>query len=60
GPGSKAWSLTFTPTYQNKLLFVRAEISYVKASSTTPGFVFGQNFDSTSQSRVMLETGILF
>ncbi|TAM63817.1 MAG: porin, partial [Rhodanobacter sp.] len=60
GPGSKAWSLTFTPTYQNKLLFVRAEISYVKASSTTPGFVFGQNLDSTSQSRVMLETGILF
>lgn len=60
GPGSKAWSLTFTPTYQNKLLFVRAEISYVKARSTTPGFVFGQNFDSTSQSRVMLETGILF
>lgn len=60
GPGSKAWSLTFTPTYQNKLLFVRAEFSYVKASSTTPGFVFGANFDSTSQSRVMLETGILF
>ena len=60
GPGSKAWSLTFTPTYQNKLLFVRAEFSYVKASSTTPGFAFGQNFDSTSQSRVMLETGILF
>ncbi|MEO8999173.1 MAG: outer membrane beta-barrel protein [Rhodanobacter sp.] len=60
GPGSKAWSLTLTPTYQNKLLFVRAEISYVKASNTTPGFVFGQNLASTSQSRVMLETGLLF
>lgn len=60
GPGSKAWSLTFTPTYQNKLLFVRAEFSYVKASGTTPGFAFGRNFDSNAQSRVMLETGILF
>ena len=60
GPGSDAWSLTFTPTYQNKLLFVRAEISLVKASSITPGFAFGRNLDSHSQSRVMLETGILF
>ena len=60
GPGSKAWSLTLTPTYQNKLLFVRGELSYVKASSTTPGFALGRNFDSTSQSRVMLEAGILF
>ena len=60
GPGSKAWSLTLTPTYQNKLLFVRGELSYVKASSTTPGYALGQNFDSTSQSRVMLEAGILF
>ena len=60
GPGSQAWSLTFTPTYQNKLLFVRGELSYVKASGTTPGSALGPNFDSTSQSRVMLEAGILF
>ena len=60
GPGSQAWSLTLTPTYQNKLLFVRGELSYVKASGTTPGFALGRNFDSTSQSRVMLEAGILF
>ena len=60
GPGSSAWSLTFTPTYQNKLLFVRGELSYVKASNTTPGYALGQNFDSTAQSRVMLEAGILF
>ncbi len=60
GPGSQAWSLTFTPTYQNKLLFVRAEFAYVKASGTTPGYALGPNFDSTSQSRVMLEAGLLF
>jgi hypothetical protein len=27
GPGSKAWSITFTPTYQYKIFFARAEIS---------------------------------
>jgi hypothetical protein len=60
GPGSNAWSLTLTPTYQNKLLFVRAEVSYVKASSVTPGFAFGRNLENTAQSRVLLETGLLF
>ena len=60
GPGSKAWSLTLTPTYQNKLLFVRAEVSYVKATSVTPGFAFGRNLDNTAQSRVLIETGLLF
>jgi len=60
GPGSKAWSFTLTPTYQYKLLFVRGEVSYVKASNTTPGFALGPDFGGTSQSRVMLEAGILF
>ncbi|MEP6485638.1 MAG: outer membrane beta-barrel protein [Rudaea sp.] len=60
GPGSKAWSLTLTPTYQYKLLFVRGELSYVKANSTTPGFALGADFNKTSQARAMIETGILF
>lgn len=60
GPGSKAWSLTLTPTYQNKLLFVRAELSYVGTISSEPGFDFGRNLGNRSQSRVMLETGLLF
>jgi len=60
GPGSKAWSLTFTPTYQYKLLFVRGELSYVKAGSTTPGYAFGSDFSKTSQSRAMIEAGSLF
>ncbi|HET7064908.1 MAG TPA: outer membrane beta-barrel protein, partial [Rudaea sp.] len=60
GPGSKAWSVTFTPTYQYKLLFVRGELSYVKANSTTPGYAFGSDFSKTSQSRLVVEAGILF
>jgi hypothetical protein len=60
GPGSKAWSFTLTPTYQYKIFFVRAEGSYVKASHTTPGFALGSTFTKTSQSRIMLETGIVF
>ena len=60
GPGSSAWSLTLTPTWQNRLLFVRGEVSYVKASGTTPGFAFGSNLDESAQSRVLLEAGLLF
>ena len=60
GPGSKAWSITFTPTYQYKIFFARAEISHVGTSSTTPGLVFGPNGTNTSQTRGMLEVGILF
>jgi hypothetical protein len=60
GPGSDAWSLTITPTYQFKIFFLRAEASYVKASSTTPGSVFGPLGTQTSQTRILGETGILF
>lgn len=60
GPGSKAWSLTLTPTYQYNVLFVRGELSYVKASGTTPGLALGRSLDRNAQSRVMLEAGVLF
>jgi hypothetical protein len=60
GPGSNAWSVTFTPTYQYKLLFVRGEVSYVKASSATAGYALGSDFSKTSQSRLVVEAGILF
>ena len=60
GPGSKAWSITFTPTYQKGIFFARAEASYVSASSTAPGFAFGPNGTDTSQLRGLLEAGILF
>ncbi len=60
GPGSKAWSVTLTPTYQYKLLFVRGELSYVKANGTMPGFALGADFSKTSQSRLAVEAGLLF
>jgi hypothetical protein len=60
GPGSKAWSLTVTPTYQYKIFFARAEFSYVGTRKTTPGFAFGPNGNDTSQSRALFEVGMLF
>jgi hypothetical protein len=60
GPGSTAWSATFTPSYQVGVLFVRGEISYVGASSTTAGDAFGKSGSNTSQTRFAIETGILF
>ena len=60
GPGSKAWSFTLTPTYQVGVLFGRAEVSFVGASSTTAGAVFGPQGTKTSTTRFAVETGILF
>jgi hypothetical protein len=41
GPGSSAWSLILTPTYQYERFLGRGEFSFVAASQTTPGAVFG-------------------
>jgi hypothetical protein len=60
GPGSKAWSLTITPSYQSGPLFIRGEVSWVGASDTVRGSAFGTNGASTSQTRFAIETGILF
>jgi hypothetical protein len=60
GGGSDAWSFTITPTWQNKFFFARAEFSYVKISSGTPGAMVGPTLSSDSMTRVMLETGIIF
>jgi|SRR5215472_15594396 len=60
GPGSNAWSITITPTWQYKIFFARAEFSYVGASSTTPGLAFGSNGTNSSQTRGMFEVGLLF
>ncbi len=60
GPGSKAWSGTLTATYQQGVLFTRAEVSFVSASDTTDGYAFGLTGKSTSQTRVAVEAGILF
>jgi hypothetical protein len=60
GPGSKAWSITVTPTYQNNSFFACAEVSYVGTRDTTSGFAFGAAGNSTSQSRALLEVGVIF
>jgi Putative beta-barrel porin-2, OmpL-like. bbp2 len=60
GPGSNAWSITVTPSYQYKIFFVRAEFSHVGAHSTTPGLAFGPGGTNTMQTRGEFEIGILF
>jgi hypothetical protein len=60
GPGSGAFSFTFTPTYQWSYYFARAEFSWVKANSITSGDALGPNLNGNSQTRVLVETGILF
>jgi hypothetical protein len=60
GAGSKAWSATITPTYQYKRVFVRGELSYVKANNITDGSAFGPLRNDDSQRRVLIETGFIF
>jgi hypothetical protein len=60
GAGSKAWSLTVTPTYQYKIFFVRGELSYVGLNNGTVGSQFGKNGDKTTQVTGLIETGIMF
>jgi putative OmpL-like beta-barrel porin-2 len=60
GPGSNAWSITLTPTYQYKIFFARAEFSHVGSNSTTPGLVFGRDGNNTTQTRFLFETGVMF
>ena len=60
GPGSRAWSISVTPTYQYNAFFARTEFSYVGTSDTSPGFVFGPNGTDKTQTRALLEFGIVF
>jgi hypothetical protein len=60
GPGSTAWSITATPTYQYKKFFTRTDIAYVSAGNITPGAAFGTFGLKTSQTRGVVELGFLF
>jgi hypothetical protein len=65
GAGSKAWSITLTPSYQYKLLFARLDASYVGLGDATVGGVpfgggFGATLTKSSQFRGVLEVGVLF
>lgn len=59
GPGSQAWSLTLTPTYQYEQFFARIEGSLVRATGYTPGDVFGGAGRNPFQLRGLIETGFL-
>jgi hypothetical protein len=60
GPGSQAWSLTLTPTYQKKAFFARGEFSFTQAVNSTSGRAFGPHGSNSTQPRAILETGFLF
>jgi hypothetical protein len=60
GPGSNAFSITITPTFQYSLFFIRPEFSYVSAGNSAPGSTFGTSGTTTNQVRGMIETGIVF
>jgi hypothetical protein len=60
GPGSAAWSITATPTYQHQRFFVRGDLSFVRAMSITPGDAFGPAGTNQNQPRGILEVGLLF
>lgn len=60
GPGSDAWSFTFTPSYQAGVFFTRAEASFVQANDVVRGEGLGANGTNKSQVRFAIETGILF
>ncbi len=60
GPGSDAWSLTLTPTYQNKAFFARGEFSFIQAINSTSGDAFGANGRNSTQARGGIETGFMF
>jgi hypothetical protein len=58
GPGSSAWSLTATPTYQWKAFFGRLDLSYVGLTDQAVGF--GTTGNGSDQFRAMFETGVVF
>jgi hypothetical protein len=60
GPGSGGTSFTVTPTLQRRGFFVRVDLSWVHATSYTPGNVFGANGTNPNQGRAVGEIGFIF
>ena len=60
GPGSDAWSMTLTPTYQGKAFFARGDFSFTQATNITTGDAFGTTGRNSMQARGMIETGFMF
>jgi Putative beta-barrel porin-2, OmpL-like. bbp2 len=60
GPGSGAWSLTLTPTFQDHGFFVRGEVSLVWAVRYAMGAAFGPQGITRTQPRAAIEAGVMF
>jgi hypothetical protein len=60
GPGSGAWSLTITPTFQEHGFFIRGDIAVPRATSYTPGDGFVSLGIQQTQPRSVIEAGFVF
>jgi hypothetical protein len=60
GPGSAGASVTVTPTFQYGGFFFRGDLSWVNASSITPGDAFGSTGMNSNQFRAVGEIGFIF
>ena len=60
GPGSKAYSVTLTPTWKHDRFFARCEYSFVGTLDAAPGNAFGRSGNKRNQSVFVVETGFLF
>jgi hypothetical protein len=60
GAGSGGVTFTATPTYQKGGMFVRSDFSWVHATNSTPGYVFGKTGTDADQFRAVLEFGFIF
>ena len=60
GAGSKATSVTVTPTFQRGGLFFRGDIGVVHNIDYTPGKVFGLTGIEANQARAVAEIGFIF
>lgn len=60
GPGSSAWTITLTPTYQKNAFMARADLSEVVVRGAGVGLAFGSLGTQRDQFRVVLESGVQF
>ena len=60
GPGSGAFTLTLTPTYQKGGMFIRGDIADVRATNIVPGDAFGDSGTKATQFRTAIELGFIF
>jgi hypothetical protein len=62
GPGSYAYSITATPTWQKGVFFIRTDLSYTWAHSgaANNAFLFGPNGTAKDQFRATGEAGVIF